>query len=144
MKLKGVAGNPELNGFVLRLADYDGTEEQQLQLVAIAAGKQIKDLTDADLKSAENQLLSWSLEFQKLEILSVLSGRSKGKYMLNLAYGLSDKQESTVIQFDVSDENRRLAETHAKKVLKLLSELDRSTQLATLAHTSRLLAGEFK
>lgn len=143
-RLKGLTGDPELNGFILRLADYDGSEDQQLQLVATAARKQLKDLTDADLKSAENQLLSWSLEFKRLELLSVLSGRSKGKYMLNLAYGLSDKEESTVIQFDVSDENRRLAAAHAKKVLALLSTLDRRTQLATLAHTSQLLAGEMK
>ena len=143
-KLKGVTGDPELNGFVLRLADYDGTEEQQLQLIGTAARKQLKDLTDADLKTAENQLLSWSLEFKKLELLSVLSGRSKGRYMLNLAYGLSDKQESTVVQFDISDENQRLAVKHSKSVLELLSTLDRRTQLATLAHTSKLLAGEIK
>jgi hypothetical protein len=143
-KLKGLTGDPELNGFVLRLADYDGTAEQQLQLIETASRRQLKDLTDADLRGAENQLLSWSLEFKKLELLSVVNGRSHGKYMLNLAYGLSDKQDSAVIQFDVSDENRRLAEAHAKKVLDLLSSLDRRTQLATLAHTSQLLAGELK
>jgi hypothetical protein len=143
-KLKGTTGDPEVNGFISRLSDYDGTEDQRLQLVSTAARKQLKDLTDADLKNAENQLLAWSLEFKKLELLSVLGGRSKGKYMINLAYGLADKQESAVIQFDVSDESRELAVTHAKQVIALLSKLDRRTQLATLAHTSQLLAGETK
>lgn len=144
VRLKGLAGDPELNGFVLRLAAYDGTEEERLQIISIAARKQIKDLTDADLKIAENQLLSWGLEFRKLELLSVLSGRSKGKYMLNLAYGLSDKKESTILQFAVSEETQRIAKVHAKKVLNLLGSLDHKTQLATLAHTSELLAGDLK
>lgn len=139
--LKGLSGDPELNGFLLRLAEFDNSYEQNLLLVAAAARKQVKDLTDADLKNAENQILTWCLEFKKLELLSVLSGRAKGKYMVNLGYGLSDRKKSTVLQFDMSAESKRTAEEHAQKVLALLSKLDRNTQLATLAHTSQLLVG---
>jgi len=142
--LKGLSGDPELNGFLLRLAEFDKSYEQNLQLIAAAARKQIKDLTDADLKNAENQILAWCLEFKKLELLTVLSGRAKGKYMVNLGYGLSEHKKSTVLQFDISAGSQKAAEEHAQKVLALLSKLDRNTQLATLAHTSELLAGEEK
>jgi hypothetical protein len=84
----------------------------------------------------------WCLEFRKLELLTAVSGRSKGRYLINFSYGLSDKNDSGVLQFEVNEESRKKAEIHAEKIKALLESLDKETQLAALAHTSHLIAGE--
>jgi hypothetical protein len=141
-KIKDTSGNPELAGFLTRMSEFSNSVEEALQLMTTAARKQAKDLTDLDLKSAENQLLMWCLEFRKLELLTTVSGRSKGRYLINFGYGLSDKNDSGVLQFEVDEESRRKAEIHAEKIKNLLSSLDRETKLAALVHTSHLIAGE--
>jgi hypothetical protein len=140
--IKGQSGDPEMDGFLVRLSDFANSTEQSLDMVSIAAKKQARDLTDLDFQTAENQLLTWCLEFRKLELLATVNSRSKGKYVLNFGYGLHNAQQMGILQFQVSDESRRQAEAHAKKIKKLLESLDRETQLAALAHTSHMIAEE--
>jgi len=140
--IKGQSGDPEMDGFLVRVSEFTNSTEQALDMVSIAAKKQARDLTDLDFKAAENQLLSWCLGFKKLELLATVNNRSKGKYVLNFGYGLHNSQQKGILQFQVSDENRKQAETHAKKIKKLLESLDKETQLAALAHTSHMIAEE--
>ncbi len=133
------ASDPYIRGFITHLSEFEGTDEDILGLVSVAAGKTEKDLADFDLQRAKNQLLEWALEFRKLELLAHLTDRPAGRYVLNVALGVFDSRNDAVYQFEIDEDQRMLATDTARQLKNAIGELDKNTALAALAELSAAL-----
>jgi hypothetical protein len=140
----GTSGDARLNGFIVHLRTFSANHEQLLALVTTGAGRSERDLTDLDLQTAKNQLLSWAVEFKKLELFAAFNGRKQGQILVNVGIGLDGGHENIVRQFSISLTQDLVARSASERVLKLLEAngLDGEVALATLVKASIALSKE--
>jgi hypothetical protein len=140
----GTSGDARLNGFIVHLRTFSATHEQLLALVTAGAGRSERDLTDMDLQTAKNQLLSWAVEFKKLELFAAFNGRDQGQILVNVGIGLDGGHANVVRQFSISLTQDLVAKSASERLLKLLEAngLDGEVALAALAKASIALSKE--
>ncbi len=130
--VSGVGADFKLDAFATRFTDYAGSIEDIEGLLMLALGKPSKDWTDRDIDAGEVQLLSWAMEFRRLESLAEVRGRPATRRAIGVVFGSKRTVTGT---FDVSESDSLAIQTLANELLGKLASgaLKREIFLAAIA-----------
>ena len=130
--VSGVGADFKLDAFATRLTDYAGSLEDIEGLLMLAIGKPSKDWTDHEIDAGEVQLLSWAMEFRRLESLAQVRGRPATRRAIGVVFGSKRTVTGT---FDVSENDSLAIQTLANELLARLatSDIKREIFLAAIA-----------
>lgn len=130
--VSGVGSDFKLDAFATRFTDYTGSLEDIEGLLMLALGKPSKDWTDHEMDAGEVQLLSWAMEFRRLESLAQVRGRPATRRAIGVVFGSKRTVTGT---FDVSESDSLAIQTLANELLEKLAtgNLKREVFLAAIA-----------
>jgi hypothetical protein len=128
----GVGSDFKLDAFATRFTDYAGLTEDIEGLLMLALGKPSKDWTDHEIDAGEVQLLSWAMEFRRLESLAQVRGRPATRRAIGVVFGSKRTVTGT---FDVSETDSLAIQTLANELLAKLAtgNVKREIFLAAIA-----------
>lgn len=136
-----VGSDFRVRAFATRLASYGGELEDVQGLLMLALEKPPEEWTDNDVDAGEVQLLSWALEFRRLESLAILGDRPSTRRAIGVVFGARKTVTGT---FDISDKDDDRAQKLAKDLLQKLSEnkVKREVILAAIAEVGATIFDE--
>lgn len=128
----GVGADFKLDAFATRLSEYTGSLADIEGLLMLALGKPSKDWNDHDIDAGEVQLLSWAMEFRRLESLAEVRGRPATRRAIGVVFGSKKTVTGT---FDVSETDNTEVQMLAKELLTRMTtgNLKREVFLAAIA-----------
>lgn len=130
--VSGVGSDFKLDAFATRLSEYQGTLDDVEGLLMLAVGKPSRDWTDNDINAGEVQLLSWAMDFRRLESLAEVRGRPATRRAIGVVFGGKHTVTGT---FDVSEKDNLAIQTLATSLLAQMAagKIKREIFLAALA-----------
>ncbi|MGB3901152.1 MAG: ATP-binding protein [Mesorhizobium sp.] len=136
--VRQLAGDFQLDAFVGRLAQFQGTEENIEGLASLAANKPTRDWVDPDLDRAAMELADLAQRFLRAETFARVKGRKDKRHALAIMVGMNGRPAPLVQEFELADADREQVEQLARQLLDTLhgGNLDRNVLLAALAEAS--------
>ena len=130
--VSGVGSDFKLDAFATRLSEYGGSLTDIEGLLMLALGKTSRDWTDNDINSGEVQLLSWAMEFRRLESLAAVRGRPATRRAIGVVFG---SRKTVTGTFDVSEKDSLAVQELATSFLAQMASgrIKREVFLAALA-----------
>lgn len=130
--VSGVGSDFKLDAFATRLSEYVGLLSDIEGLLMLALGKTSRDWTDNDINAGEVQLLSWAMEFRRLESLASVRGRPATRQAIGVVFGTNRTVTGT---FDVSEKDNLAVQKLASSLLAQMTSghVKREVFLAALA-----------
>ena len=130
--VSGVGSDFKLDAFATRLSEYGGSLADIEGLLMLALGKTSRDWTDNDINAGEVQLLSWAMEFRRLESLAAVRGRPATRRAIGVVFGTKRTVTGT---FDVSEKDSLAVQELASSLLAQMAsgKVKREVFLAALA-----------
>lgn len=96
----GVGADFKLDAFATRISTYTGTLVDIEGLMMLATGKASESWTDHEVDAGEIQLLTWAMEFRRLETLAEVRNRPATRRAIGVVFG---SQKTVTGTFDVSE-----------------------------------------
>lgn len=128
----GVGADFKLDAFATRLGTYTAGLADIEGLIMLATGKTSGDWTDHEMNAGEIQLLSWAMEFRRVEALAEVRGRPATRRAIGVVFGSKKTVTGT---FDVSESDNLAIQELASELLKKMESgnLRREVFLAAIA-----------
>jgi hypothetical protein len=104
--IRQVSGDLRLNAFIVRLAQYQGTDRDIEGLISLAANKPPREWTDPDLDQASLELAKYAQQFIQTEAFARVKGRSDKRHAMAVVVGLGGQPTPVSQEFLVADEDR--------------------------------------
>lgn len=95
----------KLGAFITTLKQYTGKLVDIERLIMVALSKPSKDWAEHDIDIGEAQLVSWSMEFRRIESLAFIRNRPETRRALGLVFGA---QKTVTSSFDISKKDEPL------------------------------------
>jgi hypothetical protein len=139
----GVGAEFRLNAFATRFIDYTGSLQDIEGLLMLALGKTSKDWNDQEVDAGEIQLLSWAMEFRRLESLAQVRGRPSTRRAIGVVFGSHRTVTGT---FDVSESDSLEIQNLANDMLASVAsgKLKREVLLAAIAEVGANIFEDLK
>lgn len=137
--VRDLGGDFDLNAFVNRLSEYQGTITDIEGLAGFAVSKPSRDWIDSDLDKASVRLAEFAQRFNKSEAFARVKGRPDKRHAMAVVVGIGGRPAPLVDEFDVSDadlESVWAVVTDLRKVLEKQQGARKSVVLAALAEIS--------
>ncbi|RJF99421.1 ATP-binding protein [Noviherbaspirillum saxi] len=130
--VNGVGADFKLEAFATRLSEYKGSLVDIEGLLMLALGKPSRDWNDHDIDAGEVQLLTWAMEFRRLESLAQIRGRPATRRAIGVVFGSKKTVTGT---FDVSESDSIAVDALVKELLAKMAngKLKREVFLAAIA-----------
>lgn len=130
--VNGVGADFKLEAFATRLSEYQGSLVDIEGLLMLALGKPSRDWNDHDIDAGEVQLLTWAMEFRRLESLAQIRGRPATRRAIGVVFGSKKTVTGT---FDVSESDSIAVDALVKELLAKMAngKLKREVFLAAIA-----------
>ena len=130
--VNGIGADFKLEAFATRLSEYKGSLVDIEGLLMLALGKPSRDWNDHDIDAGEVQLLTWAMEFRRLESLAQIRGRPATRRAIGVVFGSKKTVTGT---FDVSESDSIAVDALVKELLAKMAngKLKREVFLAAIA-----------
>jgi hypothetical protein len=130
--IKGITGDFQLESFVTRLEEFDGSDSATESLISNAINKPSQSWVDRDLDLAIIQLGALATSFRKAEALAGLRGRTSPRKSFNLVLSSGQgKDLSRAIEISQHDQSK--IDAAVSKILPILTGIDSRIVYAALA-----------
>ncbi|MCB9957170.1 MAG: ATP-binding protein [Rhodospirillaceae bacterium] len=143
--VKQLAGNFHVESFVLRVAEYDGSEAAFESIASLAANKPSRDWVDLDLDRAAIDIADMAQKFLRAETFTRVKGRPEKRHAVAVVIGMDGRPAPILEEFDIADTDRTAINDLIERVAAALDDADtnrRSVILAALAElTARYMQG---
>lgn len=139
----GVGAEFKLDAFASRLSQYSDDSSDIEGLLMLALSKPSKDWTDHDLDAGEVQLMSWAMEFRRLESLAEIRGRPSTRRAIGVVFGAKRTVTGT---FDVSERDNAAIQNIRNELMDRVrtGNLKREVFLAAIAEVGAALFEELE
>ena len=137
--VRQMGGDHRLEAFILRLARFQGSDEDMESLASLATNKPSRQWVDADLDKAAVELAELAQKFNRLEAYAHVKGRPDRRHAMAVVVGMSGRPKPLHDYFDVTDMERKGVDELVAKVdeaLESSGEERRNLILAALAELS--------
>ncbi|WP_375590105.1 ATP-binding protein [Hoeflea alexandrii] len=137
--IRELSGDFNLNAFVNRLCEYQGSLTDIEGLAGFAVSKPSKNWIDSDLDNASIKLAEYAQNFNKSEAFARVKGRPDKRHAMAIVVGVGGRPVSLLDEFDVTDaelENVQQLLDELREVLNKQQTARRSVILAALAELS--------
>ena len=145
--VRELAGDHRLEAFIMRLALFQGTNEDVESLVSLATNKPTWEWVDADADMAAVELADLAQRFNRVEAYAHVKGRPDRRHAMAVVVGMSGRPEPLHDYFDVTDFERQGVDdlvSRVEEVLENSGEERRHIVLAALAELSARYIGSNK
>ena len=143
--IRELGGDHRIEAFLIRLAQFTGTDEDMEGLASLAANKPPRNWVDTDIDRATVELAEMAQRFMRVEAYAHVKGRSNKRHSMAVTVGMSGRPTTIHDEFDVLDLDRPQVDaliSEMNRALKDTGEERRSIILAALAELSaRYLTG---
>ena len=139
--IREMSGDHRIEAFVIRLAQFQGTNEDLESLASMAANKPTRTWVDGDIDRATIELASMAQRFVWTESFAHVKGRSDRRHAMAVTVGVGGRPATVQDEFDVTSLERPEVETlvsRMKQTLQETGEERRNIVLAALAELSAL------
>jgi hypothetical protein len=137
--IRQVSGDLRFNAFIMRVAQYQGTDRDIEGLVSLAISKPPREWTDPDVDQASLELAKLAQQFIQTEAFARVKGRSDKRHAMAVVVGLHGQPTPLSHEFLVADEDRDEVHSLIALVDTALSQADTHQKhliLAALAEIS--------
>lgn len=137
--VRELGGDYRLEAFIMRLALFQGTDEDVVSLAGLATNKPISQWVDADVDMAAVELADLAQRFNRVEAYAHVKGRPDRRHAMAVVVSLGGRPEPLHDYFDVTDLERRSVDdlvSRVEDVLEKCGEERRNIVLAALAELS--------
>ena len=137
--VRQLSGNHRLEAFIVRLAQFQGSDRDMESLASMATNKPPPTWVDFDIDRATVGLAEMAQEFKNLESYAHVKGRSDKRHAMAVTVGMNGSRATVQDVFDVTDLERSEVELLIEQVNKALEdsgEQRRNIILAALAELS--------
>ena len=137
--IRELGGDHRIEAFLIRLAQFTGTDEEMEGLGSLAVNKPPRNWVDTDIDRATVELAEMAQRFIRVEAYAHVKGRSNKRHSMAVTVGMSGRPTTIHDEFDVLSLDRPqvdalISELH--QALKNSGEERRSIILAALAELS--------
>ena len=101
--VRQLSGDHRLEAFIIRLARFQGHEEDMEGLASLAGNKPVSMWVDPDVDRAAVELADLAQRFKRLEAYAHVKGRPDKRHAMALVIGRSGRPEPLHAHFDVAD-----------------------------------------
>ncbi len=144
--IKGISGNLRLEAFINRITMLDGGAKQIESLAGLAINKPAKNWIDSDLDQAAVELINFSQQFNKHEMVARVKGRKDKREAMAVVVGLDGRPQPYMHEFDVMETDKERVSSLANEIKKLLDVSKKGAGenllLAALASVSAMIINE--
>ena len=134
-----LGGDHRLEAFIIRLARFQGSDEDMESLASLATNKPVLQWVDSDVDSAAVELADMAQRFNRVEAYAHVKGRPDRRHAMAVVVGMSGRPEPLHDFFDVTDLEREGVSSLVARVSEALEgsgEERRNIILAALAELS--------
>ena len=137
--VRQLGGDHRLEAFIIRLAQFQGSDEDMESLASLATNKPSRHWVDSDVDRAAVELADLAQRFNRVEIYAHVKGRPNHRHAMAVVVGMRGRPEPLHDYFDVTDLDREGVSELVSRVDEALEhsgEERRNIILAALAELS--------
>ena len=137
--IRDLGGDHRLEAFIMRVANFHGSDEDMEGLASMAINKPAQNWVDVDVDRAAVQLAEMAQKFVRIEAFAHIKGRPNKRHAMALVVGISGSPTTMHREFDITDRERDEVDeliTRLVAVLEESGEERRNVILATLTELS--------
>ena len=139
--VRELSGDHRMEAFVMRLAQFFGTDADMASMASMIANKPSQNWVDADIDRATVELADVAQRFMRLESFAHVKGRYDNRHSMAVTVGMSGQPTTVHDEFEVSSMERPVVQHLASEIERALQsagEERRNVILAALAEVSAL------
>ena len=139
--VRELSGDHRMEAFVMRLAQFLGTDADMESLASMVANKPAQSWVDADIDRATVELADVAQRFMRLESFAHVKGRFDNRHSMAVTVGMSGQPTTVHDEFEVTSMERPDVQHLASEIegaLQSAGEERRNVILAALAEVSAL------
>ena len=137
--IRQLGGDHRLEAFVVRLAQFQGGDEDMESLASMATNKPSRNWVDSDIDRAAVELAELAQQFNRAEIFARVKGRPDKRHAMAVVVGMGGRPTPVHDEFDITDLERGGVDALIAQVdtaLNRSGEKRRNIILAALAELS--------
>ena len=137
--VRQLGGDHRLEAFIIRLAQFQGSDEDMESLASLATNKPVSQWVDPDVDRAAVELADLAQRFKRLEAYAHVKGRPDKRHAMAVVVGTSGQPEPLHGHFDVTELDREDVDKVLEKMkdaLEFSGEARRNIILAALIELS--------
>ena len=137
--IRELGGDHRLEAFIIRLARFEGSDEDMESLAGMAINKPPRDWVDPDIDRASMELAEMAQRFVRAESFARVKGRRDKRHAMAVVVGMEGRPTPVHAEFDVTDQQRPEVEALIGRMdatLRKSGESRRNIILAALAELS--------
>ena len=137
--IRQLGGDHRLEAFVVRLAQFGGTDEDMESLASMATNKPSRNWVDTDVDRASVELADLAQQFNRTEAFAHVKGRPDKRHAMAVVVGMDNGIGPVHEEFDITDMERGRVDELISRVGEALDhsgEKQRNVILAALAELS--------
>ena len=119
--IRELGGDHRLEAFIVRLARFEGHDEDMESLAGMAVNKPPRDWVDPDIDRATVELAEMAQRFVRAESFARVKGRQDKRHAMAVIVGMEGRPEPIHAEFDVADIDR-------PEVRSLIERMDTTLQ----------------
>ena len=137
--VRDLSGDHRMEAFVMRLAQFYGTDTDMESLASMAANKPLRSWVDSDIDQATVELADMAQRFMRMESFAHVKGRSDKRHAMAVTVGIGGRPATVHDEFNVTSLDRPDVEqlvSDLKEAVQTAGEGRRNVILAALAELS--------
>ena len=139
--VRELSGDHRMEAFIMRLAQFFGTDADMESMASMVANKPAQSWVDADIDRATVELADAAQKFMRLESFAHVKGRFDNRHSMAVTVGMSGQPTTVHDEFEVTSMERPDVQHLASEIERALQsagEERRNVILAALAEVSAL------
>ena len=138
--IKDISGDFRLEAFIVRLADFHGTDIDMEGITGLAANKPSRDWIDNDIDRAKVELTELAQKFIRTESFARVKGREDKRHSLAVVVGINGRPTPMHQDFEVADTDRKQIDKIITQLSDIINGDDQNTKSIVLAALVELCA----
>ena len=137
--IRQLGGDHRLEAFIVRLGQFQGSNEDMESLASLATNKPARNWVDTDIDRAAVELAQLAQQFIRAEVFAHVKGRSDKRHAMAVVVSIDGRPTPVHDEFDITDLERGKVDAlinQVEKSLKRSGEKQRNIILAALAELS--------
>lgn len=117
--IRQLGGDHRLEAFVVRLTQFQGSDDEMEGLASMATNKPLRNWVDSDIDRAMIELADLAQKFIRAEMFAHVKHRSDKRHAMAVVVGMNGRQAPLHDEFDITD-------LECERVNALIDQVDRA------------------
>lgn len=138
--IRKMSGDYRIDGFIDRVACYNGSDEQIEGIAGLSINKPPQNWIDLDIDKALIEVTALAEKFIRLEMYARVKGRENKRHSMSVVVGVDQQPTPISAEFDIAEADRSAIDAVIATVEQALSSSDKKKRNVILAALAELSA----